>query len=76
MNAEPKKRRRYIRGAHLSEDELIAHRDDTLDDQDEERIRTHIESCDECLEQFLELVNKQRKDITPSRHIGHLGRQG
>lgn len=50
------RKRRAIGGSCPTEDDLVAYGDNTLDDESEERIRKHIEHCDECLERFLDLM--------------------
>ena len=51
-----RKMKRATKGICPTEEDLIAYGDNTLDDENEERIRTHIEHCDKCLERFLELM--------------------
>ena len=50
------RKKRATGGSCPRQEKLVAYGDNTLDDENEERIRTHIEHCDKCLERFLELM--------------------
>jgi anti-sigma factor RsiW len=52
---ENRESRTWVPGVHPTAQDLAAYRDDTLDEDGEERVRKHIESCDSCRDQFLAL---------------------